>query len=393
MSSVYQPSEKWELGSLGLNNQTWIEDTWTKIVAKIGQTSERIGSTFPHVSKNGRYDATSPNWWTAGFWPGMLWTIYADTKEERLRQIAEACEVELDSVLQRFYELDHDMGFMWTLTARANYRLTGNLESRRRALAAASHLAGRFNLAGGYIRAWNSGAGQSVDKTGWAIIDCMMNLPLLYWASEEILDPRFRHVARAHADTVLREFIRPDGSVYHIVCFDPETGERVAALGGQGHAEQSAWSRGTAWALYGCALTYAYTREERFLDAAKRVAHFFVANLPADWVPYWDFRVDAKTDTTRDASAAAIAACGLLEIAKWVPEVERSAYQQSACRILQSLTSHYASWELEEEGLILQSTGNAPQNQNVNVPIIYGDYYFVEAIARLSNRMMLNETK
>lgn len=151
----------------------------------------------------------------------------------------------------------------------AQFKLLGHEDSRRRAMTAASHLAGRFNPAGQFIRAWNQ-----PERVGWAIIDCMMNLPLLYWASEETKDPRFRHIARLHADTTLREFLRLDGSTHHIVCFDPETGERQEALGGQGYDPNSAWSRGTAWAIYGMALSARYTGDQRYIDAAKRSADF-----------------------------------------------------------------------------------------------------------------------
>jgi unsaturated chondroitin disaccharide hydrolase len=272
---------------------------------------------------------------------------------------------------------------MWSLTSVARYKLLGESDSRRRALAAASHLVGRFNLKGSYIRAWNSWR-EGDDNRGLAIIDCTMNLPLLFWASEETGDPRFKHVAVAHAETVLEHFIRPDGSVYHIVTFDPFTGERTGALGGQGFAEQSAWSRGAAWAIYGLAICYRYTGESKFLNAAKRVAHFFMANLPEDHVPLWDFRLPPEAGQFRDSSAGACAACGLLLIAELVGPAEYTLYHDAGTRIVRSLYENYGAWnDPGEEGLVLHGTSHYPEGRNIDVPLIYGDYFFVEALAKL----------
>jgi unsaturated chondroitin disaccharide hydrolase len=232
-------------------------------------------------------------------------------------------------------------------------------------------------LRGRFIRAWND------DKTGWAIIDCLMNLPLLYWAARELDDPRYTFIAEAHADTVLRHFLRPDGSSRHIVSFDPQTGDFLEALGGQGHAPESAWSRGNAWALYGLAIMFRNSGESRFLEGARRVARFFVDHLPADRVPYWDFRVPVAADTPRDSSAGAIAASGLLELARHVPSGEAGTWRDTAIRITRSLDASFGAWEADEEGLLLEGTGHFPAGQNVRVPLIYGDYYFVETLAKL----------
>ncbi|OCT12193.1 hypothetical protein A8709_30580 [Paenibacillus pectinilyticus] len=218
----------------------------------------------------------------------------------------------------------------------------------------------------------------------------MMNLPLLYWASREIADPRYRLIAEIHADTVLREFVLADGSVHHIVCFDPETGERIEALAGQGYAADSAWSRGAAWALYGFALSFTYTGKEKYLIAAKKVAHFFLDHLPADFVPYWDFRLPAEAEgMPRDSSAAAIAASGLLELASLLSEEDGKAYKQSAESILRSLYENYGAWNEDEEGLLLHATGYFAADIYVDAPLIFGDYYYAEALLKLKN----NETK
>jgi unsaturated chondroitin disaccharide hydrolase len=361
----------------------WVNEAWSLTLDKVSRTSRRIGSGFPHASNGGVYQLEQPHWWTAGFWPGLLWHLYRESGEEKFKVLAEQCEERLDDVLNGFERLDHDLGFMWSLTSVARYKLLGESSSKRRALAAASHLMGRFNLKGNYIRAWNSWR-EGDDNRGLAIIDCTMNLPLLFWASEATGDPRFKHVAAAHAETVLTHFIRPDGSVYHIVTFDPFTGERMGALGGQGFAEESAWSRGAAWAIYGLAICFRYTGERKFLDAAKRVAHFFIANLPGDHVPLWDFRLPPEAGQFRDSSAGACAACGLLLIADLAEPVESALYRDAGIRIVRSLYENYGAWDDPgEEGLVLHGTSHYPEGRNIDVPLIYGDYFFVEALAKL----------
>lgn len=364
--------------------EQWIDEAWAKVVAKVDQTSRTIGAGFPHVSKDGKYDCTEPQAWTSGFWPGLLWLIYRDTKNEELKQLAEQCEKKMDVCIDEYTRMHHDVGFMWCPTSVANYKLTGNAESKLRALKVAAWLAGRFNLKGNFIRAWNQNNWKSEGgNTGWAIIDCTMNLSLLFWASVETRDPRFKHIAMAHANTVMREFIREDGSVNHIVSFDPETGERVEALGGQGFAPESAWARGAAWALYGMALCYNYTKDVAYLQASKKVAHFFLANLPEDLVPYWDFRLPTLEGAPRDSSAGAIAASGLLLLAESLPTEEGRLYDTSAKRILKSMVDHYAIWDTQDEAILPHGTGHLPNNKNIDVGLIYGDYYFVEALAKL----------
>ncbi|SDZ55991.1 unsaturated chondroitin disaccharide hydrolase [Evansella caseinilytica] len=369
-----------------MEKESWVDEAWEQVLNKVGRTSKRIGAAFPHASQGGVYVLERPHWWTAGFWPGLLWLLYRDSGEESFRQLAEACEEKLDQVIEDFFTLDHDIGFMWTLTSLTRYRLLGGERSRKRALLAATLLLGRFNAAGQYIRAWNPWT-EGEDNTGWAIIDCCMNLPLLFWAAEETGDPRFKVAAQLHADTVVRHFIRDDGSVRHIVRFDSESGEVAEFLGGQGYSAESAWSRGTAWALYGLALCYNYTGKKEYLFASQQVAHFFVAHLPEDSVPHWDFRLPAGVSAVRDSSAGAIGACGLVLLGRLVPASEADVYRGAGEKILRSLYENYGVWEAvarnDEEGLLLHGTSHFPSGSNVDVPLIYGDYYFVEGLAML----------
>lgn len=359
------------------------EQIWQKIIKKLEVTSKEIGAEFPHASKEGKYDNQNIFWWTNGFWSGILWLAYRETKNEAYRKIAEECELKLDKALEEYSGLHHDVGFMWIPTAIANYKITGNEVSKRRALHAANLLAGRFNIKGNFIRAWNK------ENYGWAIIDCMMNIPLLYWAAEQSQDSRYRHIAMAHADMALEQFIRPDGSVNHIVCFDKDTGEFMEVKGGQGYSPTSAWSRGASWAIYGMALSYKYTREVRYLDAAKKVAHFFIANLPENGVPACDFRAPVDAPITTDTSAGACAASGMLEIAKYVPDCEKGLYIRHAKKMLNGIYENYGEFDNNHQEFI--GGGRISYNtveENINIGLIYGDYFFVEAIARLNNPEM-----
>ncbi|WNS44139.1 glycoside hydrolase family 88 protein [Paenibacillus sp. MMS20-IR301] len=361
----------------------WVNEAWDKALEKTRVNSLRIGAEFPHASQGGKYVLEGASWWTAGFWPGMLWQLYAGSGDESLKAIAEQCEERLDEVLDGYLKLDHDLGFMWILTSVANYKLTGSEQSRVRALKAANYLAARFNLKGRYIRAWNPWR-EGEDNSGVAIIDCSMNMSLLFWASEVTGDPRYRHIAEAHMDTVLEHFIRPDGSVYHIVNFDPASGEVAGKLGGQGYAPESAWSRGTAWALYGLSLAYHHTGKQSYLDGAKQVAHFFLTRLPEDQVPAWDFRAPSEIRELRDTSAGSCAASGLLLLAGQVEPSEADVYRNGALRITESLYRNYGTWDnADEEGLLLHGTSNYPEDRNIDVPLIYGDFFYVETLARI----------
>ena len=272
---------------------------------------------------------------------------------------------------------------MWLHTAVANFRLTGNERSKARGLHAAHLLAGRYNPRGKYIRSWNR------DRAGWVIIDSMLNIPMLYWAEKEIGDPRFRYIAEDHADKVMNQIVRPDGSVNHISVFDPTNGELIETPAGQGYTSGSSWSRGQAWAIYGFALSYLHTGKTDYLETAKKVAHYFISEVAkTDWIPVVDFRAPQEP-VMIDTSAGMCAACGLLEISKHVDEYEKALYIDAAINILQATEEKYAIWDTEKDGLIDFSTGSYHEEKWTEVPIIYADYYFVEAILRLLDKDFL----
>jgi len=360
---------------------TYYRQLLERLQPKVDRMLTEIGGNCPHVAGDeGVYDNLPTDAWTSGFWPGLLWLMYEVTGQEHYKAGAWEWDQKLAQRLAEPTEdMHHDVGFQFLPTAVIKYRLTGDRQARSIGLNAANYLAGRFNPAGSFIRAWNG------SHAGWAIVDCLMNLSLLFWAAQESGDPRFRHIAVRHADMSLRYALRPDGSVNHIVSFDPETGEFIESLGGQGYGPDSGWSRGTGWAIYGFANAYKYTGDVNYLNAAKRTAYFFISQLPEDHVPHWDFRTGSRDGEPRDSSAGAIAASGMLEIARHVPAAEREWFQAQADAILRSLTDHYGTWELpKHQAILLHGTGHKPAGSFIDVSLIYGDYFYVEAIAKLA---------
>lgn len=365
---------------LKIADARWADEVWENIQKKMAASVGRLDGKIPYsAGQDGRYDnrgGQDINWWTNGFMGGLLWLMYRFTKDERYRAAAQRQEEMLDKAMENYEKLDHDVGFLWLLTSAAAYRITNAPGSRRRALAAADVLAARLNLRGGYIRAWN-GEG----REGWAIIDCMMNLPLLYWASEQTGDDRFAQVARRCADTTMRNHLREDGSVRHIVIYDSQTGMVQAEDGGQGYDVGSSWSRGQAWAIYGFALSYRYTGQEAYLNAAKRVANYFLACTGTDGLPRCDFRAPEQP-VVYDSTAGAIAACGLLELADHVQPLEKGLYTNAAVFLLRAMEQAHCCWDTSVD--FITKNGTERYHDCVwHIPIIYGDYYFTEAICRL----------
>ncbi len=371
-------------------DRVWLEESLEKFLIKMEWVSEKSKNKIPSTTVNGEHDDKSIggvsgafgdglNWWTNGFWGGMLWQMYHETGKERYAEIAGISEKKLDQCFMDYYGLHHDVGFMWLPTAVADYRLTGNGESKKRALHAANLLAGRFNPSGRFIRAWNDGADK--DTRGWAIIDTLFNIPLLYWASEETDDPRYRQIAMLHADTVMDIFIRPDGSSNHIVEFNPENGDVVKTYGGQGYADGSSWTRGQTWALYGFVISYRHTRKKEYLDIAKRVANYFIANIPKDGLIPVDFR-QPKEPYWMDDTAAAIAAGGLIELSKEEEEWDREVYFNAAIRLLKALTDHHCDFTKNSDGVLTHCSGAYHATEH-HVNLIYADYFLLEALLKL----------
>lgn len=309
-------------------------------------------------------------WWTNGFWSGAMWQMYLMTGDERYAQEAARGEEMLDSAFADFPHLHHDVGFMWRLSSAVSADLTDSEASRTRAMLAATILAGRFNPLG-FIRAWNE------DRAGWAIVDCMMNLSLLYWASERSGDPRFRMIAMRHADTAMKHFVREDGSCNHIVIFDPNTMDVLEVPAGQGYAPGSSWSRGQGWAMYGFMISYRYTGKKEYLDTARRVADYFLSCVGEDGIPAADFRAPAEP-VRKDNIAGALAACALIDLSRALGE-ER--YLDKALWLLQSMERADADWSSVSPAIFrrCRAAYSSPEHQRMQ----YGDYYFIEAVNKL----------
>lgn len=373
-------------------DQIWLDDVVCKIRTKMEWVSEKSATKIPYTTISGVHDDRTDssmefqrddglNWWCNGFWAGMMWMMYHETKNEHYARIARVTEEKLDQCFDDYYGLHHDVGFMWLPSAVADYKITGSEDGRRRGLHAANLLAGRFNPVGKFIRAWNDIPGEDSDTRGWAIIDCMFNIPLLYWASDTTKDPRFKQIAQLHADTVMENFVRPDGSVKHIVEFDPFHGGLVKDYRGQGYEQGSSWTRGQTWGLYGFMMSYIHTGKQEYMDIAKQIAHYFIANIPENGLIPVDFR-QPKEPAWEDSTASAIAACGLIEIAKYVGELEKDLYLNAALKLLKVLAEKRCDWTKNSD-CILEKCTAAYHNREHEYHIIYGDYYFMEAIFKL----------
>ena len=374
-----------------MDEQKWLQEVSEKIKKKMLPVVKRNVGKVPYNTVDGVYNDYSGEkigWWTNGFWGGILWQMYHATGEEIYKTEAISLEEKLDAVLLNWLSMDHDSGFKWLPTAVVNYRLHGDAKSKNRGILAADNLAGRFNPVGKYIKAWNDSGDGS--RAGWAIIDCMMNIPLLYWAHEVTSDPKYMHIATMHADTAMKHFIREDGSVKHIIEFDPMTGEYLKSHGGQGYGHGSSWTRGQTWAIYGFALSYIHTGKKEYLDTAKKVADYFIANIPEDGLIPIDFR-QPEEPHYEDSMAAAIAACGMIEIAKQCAkknatqcnEGEAKRYYDAAILMLRALDEKRSDWSEEVDHILLECAEgyHIPRK---NMSIMYGDYYFIEAIFKLT---------
>ena len=358
-----------------------IQKIYDEVIAKIKNSVREIGSTFPHVGVNGKWDnmeETDITWWTNGYWPGILWQMYAITGDEIFKNTANECEEKLDKAMETFSGLHHDVGFMWGDSAVANYTLTGNLRSNTRALHAANLLAGRFNLKWGAMASWN---GKKVCRS---IIDNMMNVRLLFWASNETGDARFKHIAIAHADKMLEVLIRPDGTSHHLCEFDSETGEFIQHCAGQGYSPDSQWSRGQSWAIYGYTRMYENTGDAKYLAAAKKCADNFIKQCN-NKTPAWDFCAPQENKFIPDTSAGACASSGIITLSQYLENTEE--YLNAAKSILINMYENYKS---DGDIILTGGTGNLPGNKDIDVGLIYGDFYFLEALRKLCDKNYKN---
>ncbi|MGB4587802.1 MAG: glycoside hydrolase family 88 protein [Clostridiaceae bacterium] len=339
-------------------------------------------------SENNFYRPIPNDYWTTGFWTGEIWLAYEYTGDERLKS---AGEIQIDSFLDRInrkIEVDHhDMGFLYTPSCIAGYKLIGSDNGREAAIKAADQLILRFHEKGEFIQAWGA---MNEENNYRLIIDCLLNLPLLYWASEETGDQKYKDIAEKHIHTTMKNVIREDYSTWHTFFFNPQTGEASHGATCQGYRDGSAWARGQAWGIYGCALAYRYTGRAEYIETFRNVSGYFLDHLPEDLVPFWDLEFTDGSDQPRDSSSASIAACGMLEMASYMEEGEAAKYQSIASKIMKSVVDNYAIMDHTiSNGLVLHSTYsnhtpfNTCDHKGVDECNIWGDYFYMEALTRL----------
>jgi unsaturated chondroitin disaccharide hydrolase len=328
---------------------------------------------FPEITVSGQWRTLDASAWTSGFFPGALWLQFEATGDARWREAAKRRQAPLEP--QKGSRTTHDLGFMLLDSFGHDLRLTGDPKAREVVVEAARSLASRWSPAVGMTRSWDTPSDFTV------IVDNLMNLELLFVAARSGGDPAWREMAHRHALRSRAEHLRADGSTFHLVDFDEATGQVARKRTHQGHAADSTWSRGLAWAIYGFAVAHRETRDPLLLEAAERAARYFLANLPADRVPFWDFAAPGIPDEPRDSSAAAIAASGLLELAGLA--ADGRSYRAGAEEILGSLVSDaYLAVAQPTEALLLHGTQSKPHNQ-ADRGLIYGDYFLLEAVLRL----------
>lgn len=334
---------------------------------------------FPQsVNPDSTYRKMKSDWWCSGFFGGALWYLTEYTHNKSLKEAAIKWTNAVEK--EQYNTATHDLGFMLYCPYGNGYRLTKNPAFKKVLLKGAESLSARFNPKVGLIKSWEDFQGYKYP----VIIDNMMNLEFLFWASKASGNKNYYTIGVTHADNTLKNHFRPDNSSYHVVCYD-SSGNVLAKKTAQGAADNSAWARGQAWGLYGYTVMYRETHDKKYLDQAVRIAEFFRnhPNLPQDKVPYWDFNAPNIPNEERDASAAAIAASGMLELSTYVNKVKSKTYFSFAEDVLQSLSGpEYFAGEGNHYFLLKHSVGSKPAKSEVNTPIIYADYYYLEALLR-----------
>ena len=366
-----------------------LEEALENALIKVDYALSMFGDKFPNeCSSNNVYQATENNdgrsTWTTGFWTGILWHAYELTGNSDYISVAQR------QIPTFYYRIEnqigvnhHDMGFLFTPSCVASYKLTGSELAKEAALLAADHLISRYHESAGFIQAWgNVGANDNYRL----IVDCLLNIPLLYWATEVTGDQKYWDIAYQHFLTTVEVCYREDGSTYHTYYFDKNTGLPAYGATAQGASDESTWSRGQAWGMYGPMLTYIYIQDEKALDAFKEAANYYLAYLPSDYVAYWDLWFTDGDYEPRDSSSAAIAVCAMLEAIKHMDEndPQRRLYVNACNRIMNSLIDHYTTKDVPEaNGLLLHGTYSKPGGNGIDEMTIWGDYFYMEALHRM----------
>jgi len=368
-----------------------LEFSKKQVVANLPEFTYKFQKAY---SENNFYQPIENNYWTTGFWTGEIWLAYEWAKENgdpEAEKLKEAAMIQVESFLHRIdhkIEVDHhDMGFLYSPSCVAAYKLIGSEMGKEAAIKAADQLIIRYHPVGEFIQAWGP---MDAPENYRLIIDCLLNLPLLYWASEETGDKKYRDIAEKHIHTAVKNVVREDFSTWHTFFFNMETGEPDHGATCQGYRDGSAWARGQAWGIYGCALAYKYTKRAEYIELFKGVTEYFMTHLPKDMVPFWDLEFTDGDDQPRDSSSASIAACGMLEMIKNLSPEDGAVYQTYAQQMLKSVFDNYAVKDSSKSnGLVLHSTysNHSPYNTcnhyGVDECNSWGDYFYMEALTRL----------
>lgn len=366
---------------------TTIQKNWKDADAQYRLMMKELpADSFPKTydAAANRLITSNANWWCSGFYPGTLFYLYEQTKDAALYK--EAVRILKPLEKEQYNKGTHDLGFMMYCSYGNANRINPNEDYKNVLINSARSLSTRFNPTVGCIRSWDSKKNEYL-----VIIDNMMNLELLFWATRATGDSSFYKIAVTHANTTMKNHFRPDYSSYHVVNYDAETGKVLQRRTAQGAADESAWSRGQAWGLYGYTVMYRETKDRKYLDQANHIANYILSNpnLPKDKIPYWDFNAPGIPNALRDASAAAIMASALLELSRYNNSKVADNYIGVAETILRNLSSPQYKAPAGTNGgfLIEHCVGNLPGKSEIDVPLTYADYYFVEAMKRYKNLM------
>lgn len=361
-----------------------VEKAISKVVEQVRCNMNYFGTRFPSpATRDHTYGIIENIEWTNGFWTGMLWLCYEYTGDEEFRIRAEQNIASFLNRVEKRLELDHhDLGFLYSLSCVAGYKLTGSEDGMKAGIMAADKLMERYQEKGGFIQAW----GELGTRDNYRlIIDCLLNIPLLHWASEVTGNNTYEAAARRHYETSCNNVIRDDASAYHTFYFDPVTGAPLKGVTRQGYSDDSAWARGQAWGIYGIPLNYRYTRDDSAFNLFKGMTNYFLNRLPGDDVCYWDLIFSDGSGQPRDSSAAAAAVCGIHEMLKYLPETDadKETYKYAMHRILRSLMEHYANPDTGEgKPVLLHGVYSWHSGKGVDEGNIWGDYYYLEALIR-----------
>jgi unsaturated chondroitin disaccharide hydrolase len=337
--------------------------------------------TFPEMTRDGKWTLVPTGGWVGGHWTGLIWLAYAHTQDPALLAAARAWT---ERLAPRQFDLGtHDLGFLFQLSYLLGSKLTGDAALKAPVVQASRSLIQRYNEKGHYIQAWGA-LDAPFELRGRAIVDTMMNLYMLYWASQETGESQFARIATAHADTVLQYQVRPDGSTSHTIDFNPDTGQFLSQGTHQGLSPTSCWARGQAWAVHGFTECYRWTKNAVYRETAVRLAEHMLRRNPPDLVPFWDYDSPLIPHDVRDSSAGSILASAMLNLAATETDAGRAEHWRSAAAaILESLWNNYSSRGTAEPCILLHATRSKPHG-HMDSALIYGDYYFVEALTRLA---------